>query len=128
MTTDVSEAGLEATIVAQMMDPAVGWVEGDPADFDREFALDLQQLAVFLEATQPEIAEVTEIRTDGTTHRRFLARLQGEITSRGIVDVLRNGVKHGPLDIDLFYGAPSPGNTAAAERYALNRFVVTRQL
>lgn len=128
MSTDISEAGLEATIVAQMTAPEVGWTEGDPTDYDREFALDLAQLATFLEATQSEAAEAVEIRGDGTTRRRFLARLQGEITSRGIVDVLRNGVKHGPLSIDLFYGASSPGNTAATKRYAANRFVVTRQL
>ncbi|HET9676588.1 MAG TPA: type I restriction endonuclease, partial [Solirubrobacterales bacterium] len=128
MSTDISEAGLEATIVAQMTAPDVGWIEGDPADYDREFAIDLTQLAAFLEATQPEIAEAAEIRGDGTTRRRFFARLQGEITSRGIVDVLRNGVKHGPLSVDLFYGTPSAGNSAAVERYAANRFVVTRQL
>jgi type I restriction enzyme, R subunit len=128
VSTDISEAGLEATIVAQMTAPGVGWVEGDPADYDREFAVDLAQLAAFLEATQPEAAEAADIRNDGTTRRRFLARLQGEITSRGIVDVLRNGVKHGPLSVDLFYGAPSAGNPAAAERFAANRFAVTRQL
>jgi type I restriction enzyme R subunit len=42
--------------------------------------------------------------------------------------VLRHGVKDGPHDIDVFYGMPSPGNAAAAERYAQNRFSVTRQL
>src|SRR5213078_1615565 len=41
---------------------------------------------------------------------------------------LRHGVKHGPQQMDLFYGTPSPGNPAAAERYAQNRFSVTRQL
>ncbi len=128
MSTDISEAGLEATIVAQMTAPEVGWIEGDPADYDREFAIDLTQLAAFLEATQPETVGATEIRDDGKTRRRFLARLQGEITSRGIVDVLRNGVKHGPLNVNLFYGAPSAGNPTAVERYAANRFVVTRQL
>ncbi|MDE0293093.1 MAG: type I restriction endonuclease, partial [Bryobacterales bacterium] len=58
----------------------------------------------------------------------FLARLQGEVTRRGVIDVLRKGVKHGPHHVELFYGAPSPGNPAAAERYARNRFSVTRQL
>jgi type I restriction enzyme, R subunit len=42
--------------------------------------------------------------------------------------VLRKGVKHGAHDVDLFYGTPSPGNAAAAARYAQNRFSVTRQL
>lgn len=83
MSTDISEAGLEATIVAQMTAPEVGWIEGDPNDYDREFAVDLTQLAAFLEATQPAVAEAVDIRTDGATRRRFLSRLQGEITAWG---------------------------------------------
>ena len=58
----------------------------------------------------------------------FLVRLQGEITKRGTIDVLRNGIKHGAIHLDLFYGAPSSGNPLANERNAQNRFSVTRQL
>ena len=65
---------------------------------------------------------------DSTTRRRFLDRLKREITSRGIIDVLRKGVQHGPSEITLFYGTPTPGNTQAEERYRQNRFSVTRQL
>jgi type I restriction enzyme R subunit len=42
--------------------------------------------------------------------------------------VLRHGLKHGPLNVDLFYGTPTPGNAKAEERFAANRFTVTRQL
>ena len=41
---------------------------------------------------------------------------------------MRHGLKHGPHHLDLFYGSPSPGNAKAVERYARNRFSVTRQL
>lgn len=126
MTTDTSEAGLETLITSQLVEG--GWIEGDPHDYEREFAVDLGQLAAFLEATQAKIAEAVDIRAEGPTRRRFLSRLQGEITKRGIVDVLRHGVKHGPDEITLFYGTPSPSNVAAIELYAHNRFVVTRQL
>ncbi len=54
--------------------------------------------------------------------------MQGEITKRGIIDVLRYGTKHGPNNITLFYGTPSPGNKKAEELFAQNRFTVTRQL
>jgi len=40
---------------------------------------------------------------------------------------LRNGIKHGPHQLDLFFGTPSPGNPKAQERYRANRFSVTRQ-
>ena len=144
MTTDTSELGLERLIVASMtgVPPAAGggvaetpatygerrWVEGSPHDYDREHAVDLVQLTAFLQATQPEVAEALDLANGGPTRLRFLARLQGEITRRGTIDVLRSGLKHRQHDVDLFYGTPSPGNPTAAERFALNRFTVTRQL
>ena len=90
--------------------------------------MDLAQLAAFVRETQPDAAEALDLSTDGPTRRKFLARLQGEITRRGTIDVLRHGLKHGPHHLDLFYGTPSPGNAGAAERHAANRFSVTRQL
>ena len=81
-----------------------------------------------MRATQPEVADALALSEDGPTRRRFLARLQGEISKRGIVDVLRKGVAHGANHVDLFYGAPSPGNERARERFERNRFSVTRQL
>ena len=65
---------------------------------------------------------------DGPTRRKFLARLQGEVSRRGTIDVLRHGIKHGAQDLDLFYGTPSAGNKKARERFEQNRFTVTRQL
>jgi type I restriction enzyme, R subunit len=147
MTTDTSERGLERLICTALTgapcDPGTdlsdavhersptygtGWICGDPADYEREYCVDLAQLVAFLRATQPEAAESLALDDDGPTRRTFLARLQGEITKRGTIDVLRHGLKHGPITLDLFYGTPSPGNAKAAERYRQNRFSVTRQL
>ncbi|MBA4157762.1 MAG: type I restriction endonuclease subunit R [Gemmatimonadetes bacterium] len=147
MTTDTSERGLERLICTALTGhacdpgaaaagevherPAVygaGWNGGAPEDYDREYCVDLAQLQAFLQATQPKVAEALALGEDWPTRRKFLARLQGEITRRGTIDVLRHGLKHGPHHLDLFYGTPSPGNAKAAERYAANRFSVTRQL
>ncbi|MYE71339.1 MAG: type I restriction endonuclease subunit R, partial [Gemmatimonadetes bacterium] len=144
-TTDTSEEGLERLICTALTGapcdqpdgrtlqerPAsynAGWICGEPRDYDREYCVDLVQLAAFLQATQPDAAESFDLDTDGPSRRKFLARLQGEITKRGTIDVLRKGVSHGPHRIDLMYGAPSPGNEAARVRYGQNRFSVTRQL
>ena len=62
------------------------------------------------------------------TRRQFLARLQGEVNKRGTIEVLRNGVNHGPNHITAMYGSPSEQNPTAREQYARNRFSVTRQL
>ncbi len=126
MTTDTSEKGLETLIVADMV--AASWVQGKPTDYDREYAVDLEQLSTFLEKTQEEVAGSLDLHEDSPTRRKFLARLQGEITKRGVIDVLRKGVKHGQHHIELFYGTPTPGNTKAEHLYAENRFSITRQL
>jgi len=147
--TDTSEAGLETLIcraltgsdcvprpagtpafVAETPAPygGVGWLPSDPADYDREYCVDLVQLAAFLGATQPDVAEALDLDNDSPTRRKFLARLQGEVSKRGVVDVLRNGIRHGPDDIKLFYGTPSPGNEKARLLFEQNRFTVTRQL
>ena len=142
--TDTSERGLEDRICEVLTGRAdesgagdvgerpavygVGWRYGDREDYDREYCVDLAQLTAFLVATQPRIAEALSLESDNPTSRRFLSRLKGEVGKRGIVDVLRNGVKHLSHDIALFYGAPSPGNQRAVKLYGQNRFSVTRQL
>jgi type I restriction enzyme, R subunit len=128
MSTDLSEKSLETLIVDHMTSDEGGWLAGDPKDYEREYAIDLMQLTAFLRATQPDTADALDLDHDGPTRRRFLARLQGEVAKRGVIDVLRKGIKHGAHDLDLFYGTPSAGNLPAIERSAANRFSVTRQL
>ena len=146
MTTDTSERGLERlictaltgqpcdlTAAESVAEPSagyggVGWTCGNPRDYDREYCVDLVQLDAFLRATQPRPAESLGLSEDGPAQRRFLSRLQGEITKRGVVEVLRHGVKHGAHHLDLFYGTPSAENPKAQERFTANRFTVTRQL
>jgi len=125
--TDTSERGLEALIVESLVTEA-GYVQGRSEDYDRDHAVDLAQLQAFVIATQPETAEALGLGMDTPKRMQFLHRLQGEIAKRGVIDVLRGGVKHGPIHLDLFYGTPTPGNTKAEERFAANVFSVTRQL
>ena len=125
--SDTSEASLEITIVNALLER--GWIQSHANDYHREYAVDLVQLRAFLEATQPTVLEHLSLDPDDPAGRQFLARLQGEITKRGVIDVLRHGVSHGRVhDLRLFYGTPSEGNTTAQAHYAANRFSVTRQL
>lgn len=141
MTTDTTERGLERLICTALAGhpcdspgagelPAggCGWACGDPGDYDREYCVDLAQLNAFLRDSQPKVADAVGIDENGSARRKFLARLQGEVSKRGVIDVLRSGVKHHNHDIDLFYGAPSAGNEQAQVRFDANRFSVTRQL
>ncbi|MHB1756475.1 MAG: type I restriction endonuclease subunit R [Leptospirillum sp.] len=105
-----------------------GWICGNLRDYDREYCVDLVQLRMFLRITQPKMVEALDLEQDSPTRCKFLARLQGEISKRGVIDVLRHGVAHGPIHLNLFYGTPSPGNEEAAKLHSENRFSVTRQL
>ena len=144
--TDTTERGLERLICAALaghpcdrstdgkvpqVPPGyggVGWIGANPHDYDPDFCVDFVQLAGFLEETQPGAADSLALHGDGPIRRKFLVRLQREITNRGTIDVLRHGLKHGAHDLDLFYGTPSAGNWQAQERFAQNRFTVARQL
>ena len=107
--TDMSEKGLEDLIVASFtgQDTAFSpqadgilekpdvpyghsvYVQGDSAHYDKDHAVDLDKLLHFLRATQPKVVEQLALDVDGPRRRAFLARLQGQITARGIIDVLR---------------------------------------
>ena len=146
MTTDLTERGLERLICKALTgDPCdppsgrtvgepprpyggVGWSPGNHHDYNREYCLDLIQLRTFLHSTQPNSAPALRLDEDCPTRRKFLARLQGEVTKRGTIDVFRNGIKHGPHNLDLFYGTPSAQNETAQRRFRQNQFSVTRQL
>ena len=145
MTTDLTERGLERLICKALTgDPCdplsgrtvseprpyggVGWSPGNHHDYNREYCVDLVQLGTFLHTTQPHSAPALRLDEDCPTRRKFLARLQGEVTKRGTIDVLRNGIKHGPHNLDLFYGTPSAQNETAQRRFRQNQFSVTRQL
>lgn len=147
-TTDTSEAGLEALIVAHLTatappsnpsDASVkdkpplysvagGYVAGDPRDYNRDVALDTVKLLAFLESTQHKIVEQLELGYEGIKQTQFLHRLQGEIAKRGVVDVLRKGVQHGPAHIDLYKFLPTPGNATSYENFDKNIFSITRQV
>lgn len=136
--TDISEKGLEGIIITSMTGrpwpdapqeaEGTGWLHGKPQDYVREWCLDVAHLAQFLKATQPKLASALDLDRDSPTQRQFLSRVFNEVGKRGVIDVLRNGIKHNQHDVTLFYATPSAGNEKATTLNALNRFSVTRQL
>lgn len=108
--TDTSEKALEQLIVRHLAGisehPPVpantvqqpqavyapgGYVLGRASDYNRDVALDVVQLLAFLQATNPRAMDTLELAAEGIKRTQFLHRLQGEITKRGVVDVLRKG-------------------------------------
>lgn len=126
MPSDMSEKSLETNLVDGLI--TAGWRQTDGSGFDAAIGIDMTELIAFLKATQPGLIDALDLNGTSNVRAKALARIQGEITKRGVIDVLRKGIDHGQHHIDMFYGTPSPGNDQAAERFAANRFTVVRQL
>ncbi|WP_461810761.1 type I restriction endonuclease subunit R [Faecalimonas sp.] len=125
--TNTRESGLESLIVKWLVEYN-GYEQGTNADYNRDYAIDETRLFRFLEDTQPDSLEKLGVFKAEVKKRQFLNRLQGEIAKRGIIDVLRNGVKIYPANLIMFYLTPTENNVKAKEMYDKNIFSVTRQL
>ena len=125
--TNTKESGLESLIVKWLVEHN-GYEQGQNHDYNMEYALDTVRLFRFLKDTQPDAVEKLQLETNPQKKAQFLTRVRDEITKRGIIDVLRKGVKAYPANLIMFYMTPSVNNPAAAEMYAKNIFSVTRQL
>ena len=125
--TNVKESGLESLLVNWLVNHN-GYEQGQNRDYNTEYALDTTRLFRFLKNTQPDAMKKLQLETNPQKTAQFLARVRDEITKRGIVDVLRKGIKAYPASLIMFYMTPSVNNPAAAALYAKNIFSVTRQL
>ena len=127
MPTNTKESGLEALIVKWFVEQN-GYEEGKNSDYNREYAIDEIRLFRFLNDTQPDAMDKLGVFKSNVKKNQFLNRLQGEITKRGIVDVLRNGIKVYPVDLIMFYLTPTDSNPTAKIMHDKNIFSITRQL
>ena len=125
--TNTKESGLEALIVKWLVEQN-GYEEGTNADYNKEYAIDETRLFRFLQDTQPSQMGKLGVFQSEQKKRQFLNRLQGELVKRGIVDVLRNGIKVYPVDLIMFYLTPTENNEKARAMFQKNIFSVTRQL
>ena len=125
--TNTKESGLETLIVKWLVEHNV-YEEGYNADYNKEYAIDETRLFRFLKDTQPDQMEKLGVFKSEQKKRQFLNRLQGELAKRGIIDVLRNGIKVYPVDLIMFYLTPTENNIKAREMFEKNIFSVTRQL
>ena len=125
--TNTKENGLESLIVKWLVDHNK-YEQGMNEDYNRDYAIDETRLFRFLQDTQPDAVEKLGIFKADIKKQQFLNRLQGEIAKRGIIDVLRKGVKVYPANLIMFYLTPSENNTKAKELFEKNIFSVTRQL
>ncbi len=83
----------------------------------------------FIQETQPNEYQKLERQYGMETPAKLLDRISREIGRRGVLDVLRKGIKDRGCNFNLTYFRPSSGmNPDQGRRYAQNRFSLIRQL
>ncbi len=123
-----NESAFEEAIETHLL--ANGWLQGDPAGYDRVLGLDPSELVAFLQATQSaEWEKYSGLQGGAESARNKVAKRVGdEVTARGTIDVLRRGVKDTGVAFRLAYFAPAHDLTPELrDLYDANRVSVTRQ-
>ena len=125
MVSQTNEAALESHIENALAKD--GYRVGDPADFDREFAVDGKLFWDFLEATQPK--ELAKLKDRPNWQRLVLERLNKKIKKDSVLAVLKKGLDIDDAHFDLLYRLPyNDLNPEVAANFEANRFSVTRQV
>lgn len=142
---NISEKAFEDSIIAALCHvPESGAVEdGEPPygavtpggyqprsseDYDKELCLDKELVINFIKATQAEEWEKLKQHYGADTKDNFLLRLSKEIEKRGVIDVLRKGVKDRGAKFELLYFKPSHGRNEDLQKlYRTNIFSVVKQ-
>ena len=99
------------------------------ATYNRSLCLIPNETLQFIRDTQLKEYQKLEHQYEDKTPVNLLNRVSKEIANRGVLDVLRKGVKDRGCHFNLTYFRPSSGmNPNHQKLYAQNRFSLVRQL
>jgi type I restriction enzyme R subunit len=83
----------------------------------------------FVHATQPKTWQQFREHHGNDSREKLLKRISREVEKRGVVDVLRGGIKESGCHFDLAYFQPVSGlNPETQKLHAANMFSIVRQL
>ena len=106
-----------------------GYSSLQPASYNKSLCLIRSETLRFIQMTQLTAYRKLERQYEADTPDKLLARVSREIARRGVLDVLRKGVKDRGCSFDLTYFQPASGMNPDHQRlYTQNRFSLIRQL
>lgn len=126
MPTNIKENGFETLIVNHLVNQN-GFELGANDDYNIKYAIDETRLFKYLVDTQKDKVGDLGILS-GNDKTKFLERLHKQLSEKGVIELLRKGIKYKHLTLELFQVTPTKGNKTAEELYKKNIFSVTRQL
>ena len=106
-----------------------GYSSLNSTEYDKTLCLIPSQLIEFIKESQPKRYKQLESQYGSETSTKLLKRISTEIENRGVIDVLRKGVKDRGCEFNLVYFEPKSGLNPEHEKlYKQNRLSVVRQL
>lgn len=106
-----------------------GYRQRQDSEYDRQTLVLMRDLIDFVMTTQPEEWSRLSDHYGLDVKSKFAKRVSSEIEKRGLIDVLREGVKDSGSKFSLCYFRPASAlNVETIARYKLNVFSVVRQL
>lgn len=105
-----------------------GYRIGDPADFNKDFALDETFFWEFLEKTQSD--ELEKLKKAGSDwQRKILERFDRLVKKNGLLHVLKKGLSVDDAHLYLMYPAPlASSSEQVRQNFEANIFSCTRQV
>lgn len=129
MSTNLRESGFEEHIEKCLMNQR-GYLKRSARDhYDKTLCIDRELVLQFILKTQAHQWEVLMEHHGDAVEEKFFKRLDEEIAARGLLDVLRHGVKDNGCFIRLAYFAPTSSRNEEIDKLFWDNILsVVRQL
>lgn len=123
-----TERDFEEAIEAYLLDHA-GYSKADNSQFDAALGLDPITLRHFLKTTQPDTWDKLAASYGTSVDDQVVKRIASECDTRGLLDVVRNGVRDRGQTLKLAYFRPPTSlNPETEALYQQNQLTVMRQI
>lgn len=128
MTTNTREIGFEEFIENHLIDKNK-YIKRLPSVYDKTLCMDKELIMQFIQKSQEESWDKLAEQHGEYLEEKFFKRLDEEIKSQGILEVLRKGIVDHGVKFDLAYFKPETKlNEENQKLYDSNIFSVMRQI
>jgi len=105
-----------------------GFTKGSMDGYNKQFALNINELVAFIEETQPKQWARYKTIYSSNPKEELAKRFDQEVKKRGLLDVLRRGFKDRGVGFRVVYFKPETSlNEEVSKRYEANRLQAIRQ-
>ncbi|MGG2093976.1 type I restriction endonuclease [Bacillus sp. S13(2024)] len=131
MAIDATEKGFETNIELALIKNGYTKrvLEGEASTLFKKYAIDVEKLFEFLEATQEKSLNSLKKSYGADYKQKMIERICNQLRQQGLVYCLRHGIKDRGITVRLAYNKPATKmNQLMNDLYSKNIFTVSRQV